>query len=92
MAKGYWITFYRSISDLAAFAVKDLAPCRMVAHVAGSVAKPGLAALSGMITHKTAVVAGHRPVRDLDVRHADRDAACAFSPLAAAGQLMAVER
>ena len=30
---------------------------------------------------------GHRPVQDPDVRHADREPACAVSPQAAAGQL-----
>jgi DHA2 family multidrug resistance protein len=36
---------------------KNLTPFRAAAHVAGSIAKPSLAALNGMITQQAAVVA-----------------------------------
>ena len=36
---------------------KNLTPFRSAAHVAGSIAKPSLAALNGMITQQAAVVA-----------------------------------
>jgi hypothetical protein len=70
---------------------KNLTPYRAAAHVAGSIAKPSLAALNGMITQQAAVVACHRPVQDPDAGHADREPARVFSPQAAAGQLTFLE-
>lgn len=36
---------------------KNLMPYRTAAHVAGSIGKPSLATLNGMVTHQAAVVA-----------------------------------
>jgi DHA2 family multidrug resistance protein len=51
------IFFYNNTQAMHVALAKDLAPYRTAAHVAGSIAKPGLAALNGMITHQAAVVA-----------------------------------
>jgi DHA2 family multidrug resistance protein len=51
------IFFYNNTQAMHVALAKDLAPHRTAAHVAGSIAKPGLAALNGMITHQAAVVA-----------------------------------
>jgi DHA2 family multidrug resistance protein len=49
--------FYNNTQAMHVALAKDLTPYRTAAHVAGSIAKPGLAALNGMITHQAAVVA-----------------------------------
>jgi MFS transporter, DHA2 family, multidrug resistance protein len=51
------IFFYGNTQAMHVALAKDLTPYRTAAHVAGSIAKPGLAALNGMITHQAAVVA-----------------------------------
>jgi DHA2 family multidrug resistance protein len=51
------IFFYGNTQAVHVALAKDLTPYRTAAHVAGSIAKPGLAALNGMITHQAAVVA-----------------------------------
>ena len=49
--------FYDNTQAVHLALAKDLAPYRTAAHVAGSMAKPGLAALNGMITQQAAVIA-----------------------------------
>jgi DHA2 family multidrug resistance protein len=49
--------FYNNTQAMHVALAKDLTPYRTAAHVAGSIGKPGLAALNGMITHQAAVVA-----------------------------------
>lgn len=49
--------FYNNTQAMHVALAKDITPYRAAAHVAGSIAKPGLAALDGMITHQAAVVA-----------------------------------
>jgi len=51
------IFFYGNTQAMHVALAKDLMPYRTAAHVAGSMAKPGLAALNGMVTHQAAVVA-----------------------------------
>ena len=51
------IFFYGNTQATHVALAKDLTPYRTAAHVAGSIAKPGLAALNGMVTHQAAVVA-----------------------------------
>ena len=51
------IFFYGNTQAMHVALAKDLMPYRTAAHVAGSIAKPGLAALNGMVTHQAAVVA-----------------------------------
>jgi MFS transporter, DHA2 family, multidrug resistance protein len=51
------IFFYDNTQAMHVALAKDLTPYRAVAHVAGSIAKPGLAALNDMITQQAAVVA-----------------------------------
>lgn len=49
--------FYGNTQAMHVALAKDLMPYRTAAHVAGSIAKPGLAALNAMVTHQAAVVA-----------------------------------
>ena len=51
------IFFYNNTQAMHLALAKDLTPYRAAAHVAGSIAKPGLAALNDMITQQAAVVA-----------------------------------
>jgi MFS transporter, DHA2 family, multidrug resistance protein len=51
------IFFYNNTQAMHLALAKDLAPYRAAAHVAGSMAKPGLAKLNDMITQQAAVVA-----------------------------------
>jgi DHA2 family multidrug resistance protein len=51
------IFFYGNTQAMHVALAKGLTPYRTAAHVAGSIAKPGLAALNGMVTHQAAVVA-----------------------------------
>jgi DHA2 family multidrug resistance protein len=51
------IFFHGNTQAMHVALAKDLTPYRTAAHVAGSITKPGLAALNGMITHQAAVVA-----------------------------------
>ena len=51
------IFFYDNTQAMHVALAKDLTPYRTAAHVAGSIAKPGLAALNDMITQQAAVVA-----------------------------------
>ncbi|MDR3486714.1 MAG: MDR family MFS transporter [Bradyrhizobium sp.] len=51
------IFFYNNTQAMHLALAKDLAPNRAAAHVAGSIAKPGLAMLNEMITQQAAVVA-----------------------------------
>ncbi|MGA2293329.1 MDR family MFS transporter [Bradyrhizobium sp.] len=51
------IFFYNNTQAMHLALAKDLAPYRTAAHVAGSIAKPGLALLNDMITQQAAVVA-----------------------------------
>jgi DHA2 family multidrug resistance protein len=51
------IFFYINTQAMHLALAKNLAPYRTAAHVAGSIAKPGLAALNDMITQQAAVVA-----------------------------------
>ena len=51
------IFFYGNTQAMHVALAKDLTPYRTAAHVARSIAKPGLAALNGMVTHQAAVVA-----------------------------------
>ena len=51
------IFFYNNTQAMHLALAKNLAPYRTAAHVAGSIAKPGLAALNDMITQQAAVVA-----------------------------------
>ena len=51
------IFFYNNTQAMHLALAKDLAPYRAAAHVAGSIAKPGLALLNDMITQQAAVVA-----------------------------------
>jgi MFS transporter, DHA2 family, multidrug resistance protein len=51
------IFFYNNTQAMHLALAKNLTPYRTAAHVAGSIAKPGLAALNGMITQQAAVVA-----------------------------------
>jgi DHA2 family multidrug resistance protein len=76
------IFFYNNTQAMHLALAKDLTPYRAAAHVAGSIAKPGLAALNDMITGRRRR-RGHRSVQDPDVRHADREPARAVSPQAA---------
>jgi DHA2 family multidrug resistance protein len=52
-----WSRYSSTATPRPCALAKDLTPYRTAAHVAGSIAKPGLAALNGMITHQAAVVA-----------------------------------
>jgi MFS transporter, DHA2 family, multidrug resistance protein len=49
--------FYNNTQAMHVAPAKDLTPYRTAAHVAGSIDKPGLAALNDMITQQAAVVA-----------------------------------
>jgi DHA2 family multidrug resistance protein len=51
------IFFYANTQAMHLALAKNLTPYRAAAHVGGSIAKPGLAALNGMITHQAATVA-----------------------------------
>ena len=51
------IFFYSNTQAMHLALAKNLTPFRTAAHVAGSIAKPSLAALNGMITQQAAVVA-----------------------------------
>lgn len=51
------IFFYNNTQAMHLALAKNLTPYRAAAHVAGSIAKPGLAALNGMITQQAAVIA-----------------------------------
>jgi MFS transporter, DHA2 family, multidrug resistance protein len=51
------IFFYNNTQAMHLALAKNLTPYRAAAHVAGSIAKPSLAALNGMITQQAAVVA-----------------------------------
>jgi MFS transporter, DHA2 family, multidrug resistance protein len=51
------IFFYGNTQAMHVALAKDLTPYRSAAHVAGSIAKPDLAALNGMVTQQAAVVA-----------------------------------
>jgi MFS transporter, DHA2 family, multidrug resistance protein len=51
------IFFYNNTQAMHTALAKDLTPYRSAAHVAGSIAKPGLAKLNDMITQQAAVVA-----------------------------------
>ena len=51
------IFFYANTQAMHLALAKNLTPYRAVAHVAGAISKPGLAALNGMITRQAAVVA-----------------------------------
>jgi DHA2 family multidrug resistance protein len=51
------IFFYNNTQAMHLALAKNLTPYRTAAHVAGSIAKPGLAALNGMITQQAAVIA-----------------------------------
>jgi DHA2 family multidrug resistance protein len=51
------IFFYGNTQAMHVALAKDLTPYRTAAHVAGSIAKPDLAALNGMITQQAAVIA-----------------------------------
>jgi hypothetical protein len=55
----YGDVFIRRLRTMAMYVAlaKDLTPYRTAAHVAGSIARPGLAALNDMITRQAAVVA-----------------------------------
>jgi DHA2 family multidrug resistance protein len=49
--------FYSNTQAMHLALAKNLTPFRTAAHLAGSIAKPSLAALNGMITQQAAVVA-----------------------------------
>jgi DHA2 family multidrug resistance protein len=49
--------FYGNTQAMHLALAKNLTPYRAAAHVAGSIARPGLAALNGMVTQQAAVVA-----------------------------------
>jgi DHA2 family multidrug resistance protein len=51
------IFFYTNTQAMHLALAKNLTPYRAAAHVAGSIAKPGLAALNGMVTQQAAIVA-----------------------------------
>jgi DHA2 family multidrug resistance protein len=51
------IFFYNNTQTMHLALAKNLTPYRAAAHVAVSIAKPGLAALNGMITQQAAVIA-----------------------------------
>jgi DHA2 family multidrug resistance protein len=51
------IFFYGNTQAMHVALAKDLTPTSAAAHVAGSIGRPGLAALNDMITHQAAVVA-----------------------------------
>ena len=51
------IFFYNNTQAMHLALAKDLTPYRAAAHVAGSIAKPGLAALNGMVTQQAAIIA-----------------------------------
>jgi MFS transporter, DHA2 family, multidrug resistance protein len=51
------IFFYNNTQAMHLALAKDLSPYRAAAHVAGSIATPGLAMLNGMITQQAAVIA-----------------------------------
>lgn len=51
------IFFYNNTQAMHLALAKNLTPYRAAAHVAGSIAKSGLAALNGMITQQAAIVA-----------------------------------
>jgi DHA2 family multidrug resistance protein len=51
------IFFYNNTQAMHLALAKNLAPYRTAAHVAGSITKPGLAALNDMITQQAAFVA-----------------------------------
>jgi MFS transporter, DHA2 family, multidrug resistance protein len=51
------ISFYDNTQAMHVALAKDLSPYRAAAHVAGSIATPGLATLNAMITQQAAVVA-----------------------------------
>jgi DHA2 family multidrug resistance protein len=49
--------FYTNTQAMHLALAKNLTPYRAAAHVAGSIARPGLAALNGMVTQQAAIVA-----------------------------------
>ena len=51
------IFFYNNTQAMHLALAKDLTPYRAAAHLAGSIARPGLAALNGMVTQQAAIVA-----------------------------------
>ncbi len=51
------IFFYNNTQAMHLALAKDLTPYRAAAHVAGSIATPGLAALNGVVTQQAAIVA-----------------------------------
>ena len=51
------IFFYNNTQAMHLALAKNLTPYRAAAHVAGAIAKPGLAALNDMVTQQAAVVA-----------------------------------
>ena len=51
------IFFYNNTQAMHLALAKDLTPYRAAAHVADSIAKPGLAALNGVVTQQAAIVA-----------------------------------
>jgi DHA2 family multidrug resistance protein len=51
------IFFYNNTQAMHLALAKDLTPYRAAAHVAGSIAKPDLAALNGMVTQQAAIIA-----------------------------------
>ncbi|MBR0795902.1 DHA2 family efflux MFS transporter permease subunit [Bradyrhizobium jicamae] len=51
------IFFYDNTQAMHVALARDLTPYRAVAHIAGSIAAPGLAALNDMVTQQSAVVA-----------------------------------
>jgi len=51
------IFFYNNTQAMHTALAKDLTPYRSAAHVAGSIAKPGLATLNDMVTQQAAIVA-----------------------------------
>ena len=51
------VFFYNNTQAMHLALAKDLAPFRSAAHVAGSIARPGLAMLNDMVTQQAAVIA-----------------------------------
>ena len=74
------IFFYSNTQAMHLALAKNLTPFRTAAHVAGSIAKPRPRRAQRHDHPAGGRRRGHRPVQDPDVRHADREPACAFSP------------
>ena len=79
------IFFYNNTQAMHLALAKNLTPYRTAAHVADSIAKPGLAALNGMITQQAAFVAVIDQFKILMFAMLIVSPACAVSPQAAAG-------